>query len=257
MNIFLLALIVIIAHFTVFFIIGQLLKNNSVVDIGWGLGFVVLVVVGLLTQSGANILALVISIFVSIWGLRLTYYIAKRNYKKPEDFRYQNMRKKWGNKVAINAFFKVYMLQALIMYIVAMPILVAFNGGTNEYNIIVSLGVLVWLIGFIFESVSDAQLRKFVKNNKNKGKIIKSGLWRYTRHPNYFGEATMWWGLFLIALPSELGLLAVVSPLLITYLLLYVSGVPMLEKKYENNEEFQEYKKTTSKFFPLPPKKNN
>ncbi len=119
------------------------------------------------------------------------------------------------------------------------------------------IGLFIWIIGFLFQSIGDYQLKQFVSNRENKGRIIKSGLWKYTRHPNYFGEATMWWGIFVIGLnpSSNAGLYGIFSPLIITYMLLFVSGVPMLEKKYKDNEEFQKYAKVTNKFVPWFPKK--
>jgi steroid 5-alpha reductase family enzyme len=255
MSIFLTSAIVIVAYFILFFIIGQLTKNNSVVDIGWGLGYVVLTTFHLLTATSVTITALIVSVLVFIWGLRLSYYIAKRNLGKEEDYRYKQMRKKWGNKQVLFAFFQVYMLQALFLYIVATPIIISFAGGATKLSIISMVGILVWIVGFLFEAVGDKQLKVFLKNPQNKGKLMTTGLWKFTRHPNYFGEATMWWGIFLLALPSAYGVLGIISPILITYLLLFVSGVPMLEKKYENNEAFQKYARRTSKFFPLPPKR--
>jgi steroid 5-alpha reductase family enzyme len=114
--------------------------------------------------------------------------------------------------------------------------------------------VCVWVIGFFFESVGDAQLSRFIKDPANKGKLMQSGLWKYTRHPNYFGEVTQWWGLWIIALSVSYGWLGIIGPLTITTLILKVSGIPLLEKSMEGNPEFQEYKKRTSVFFPLPPK---
>jgi steroid 5-alpha reductase family enzyme len=257
MNIFLISGIVLAIYFSVFFVIGQILKNNSIVDFGWGLGLVLLALIQLFTVTPLNLSAIIVTLLVTIWGIRLSYHIAKRNFKRGEDFRYLNMRKKWGKYPYINAFFKVYMLQALFMYIVATPIMLVFETGINQLNLITLLGILVWILGFYFEAVGDKQLKDFIKKPENKGKIMKSGLWRYTRHPNYFGEAIMWWGIFLIVLPSAYGIAAIMSPLIITYLLIFVSGIPMLEKKYENNEEFKDYARVTSKFIPLPPKKQN
>ena len=255
MNIFLVSATVLLIYFSIFFIIGQIIKNNSIVDFGWGLGFVILALFQLFTVRPLNLSAIIVAILVIVWGVRLSYHIAKRNFKKGEDFRYVKMREKWGTHPYINAFLKVYMLQALFMYIIATPIMIVFETGINELNLMTLLGILVWLIGFYFEAIGDKQLKEFIKKPENKGKIMKSGLWKYTRHPNYFGEATMWWGIFLIVMPAAYGLSAIMSPILITYLLVFVSGVPMLEEKYKNNVEFIEYAKVTSKFIPLPPKK--
>lgn len=255
MNIFSSSAIVILSYFLIFFIIGQLIKNNSIVDIGWGMGYIVLIAFHMLTATAVTLSAFVISILVVIWGLRLSYYIAKRNLGKEEDVRYKEMRLKWGRHQKINAFFKVYMLQALFMYIVATPIMISFASGDSMLRSTIYIGIVIWIIGFLFESIADMQLKSFKADPKNKGRILTTGLWKYSRHPNYFGESLMWWGIFFVALSSFNGIMAIWSPILITYLLVFVSGVPMLEAKYKNNEEFIEYAKRTSIFFPLPPKK--
>jgi steroid 5-alpha reductase family enzyme len=152
------------------------------------------------------------------------------------------------------------MLQMTFLLIVALPILLSANTDVliNQTGyIILIIGVILWIIGFIFEAVGDAQLKTFKSNPENKGKIMQSGLWKYTRHPNYFGEALMWWAIWIISMStlSWINILGIIGPLFITYLLLFVSGVPLLEKKYKDNEAFQAYAKKTSIFFPLPPKK--
>lgn len=255
MNIFLSSAIVILSYFLIFFIVGQKIKNNSIVDIGWGIGYIVLIAFHMLTVPTVSLSAFVISILVVIWGLRLSYHIARRNLGKGEDIRYEQMRAKWGRKQALNAFFKVYMLQALFMYIIATPIMISFASGDSIFRNTIYIGLAIWFIGFLFESVADMQLKKFKENPKNKGKLLKTGLWKYSRHPNYFGETMMWWGIFFISLSSFNGIMAIWSPILITYLLVFVSGIPMLEEKYKNNEEFIEYAERTSMFFPLPPQK--
>ena len=251
--------ILLVVYFTIFFVIAQILKNNSIVDIGWGLGFVVLSVYSLIYTSITSTLTftqIIITILVGLWGLRLFTYIGIRNFKKPEDFRYIQMRKKWGQKnVFMKAYFKVFMAQAAFMFIISLPILSAYTTTKNANSIFLILGIVVFLIGLIFESVGDYQLRTFVKNINNKGHIMQSGLWKYTRHPNYFGETLIWWGIWIIVLSLPYFYISIISPVLITFLLLFVSGVPLLEKKYKNNPEFQEYAKRTSIFFPLPPVK--
>ena len=165
------------------------------------------------------------------------------------------MREKWGNKVNINAYFKVFMLQGMLMSIIALPIIFFNSSIISKFNIINIIGILMWIIGYYFEVVGDYQLKRFIKNPNNKGKIMTYGLWKYTRHPNYFGESVMWWGIFFITLNSPLGYIGIISPTLITYLLVFVSGVPLLEKKYESNKEFQDYASKTSKFIPWFTKK--
>jgi steroid 5-alpha reductase family enzyme len=246
--------------FNIAFIIAQIKKNNGLADMAWGLGFVVVAVTSLFVAGTYTIYQMVITALVALWGFRLFFYIGLRNWSKPEDFRYVNMRKKWGKNVHVKAYFIVFMLQMTFLLIVSLPIQLAANIN-KELDllgwIILGVGVLLWFIGFYFEALGDAQLKKFKENPANKGKIMQTGLWKYTRHPNYFGEAVMWWAIFIISMStlSWVALIGIIGSSFITYLLLFVSGVPLLEKKYKSNEAFQAYAKKTSIFFPLPPKK--
>ncbi|SDY27990.1 DUF1295 domain-containing protein [Tindallia californiensis] len=249
--------IVVFAYFMLFFVMAQIIKNNSIVDMGWGPGFVVVTIYAWLTSESLTIRGSLVMILVVIWGSRLAYHIVRRNIGKPEDFRYANWRNEWGKWVVPRAFFQVFMLQGFFMLVVAYPVLLVQASARTGFGILETLGLTVWVIGFYFESVGDRQLREFKKRPENRGKIIQHGLWRYTRHPNYFGEATMWWGLWIMAIPVEWGWTGIISPLAITWLLLFVSGVPMLEKKYKGNPEFEAYAQKTNAFFPGPPKKSH
>lgn len=241
-------------YYVIFFIIGTLKSNNSIVDIGWGLGFVIVSWYSLMISNNYSISNLTVNLLVTIWGLRLFTHILRRNGKK-EDFRYAKWREEWGSSVVVRAFFQVYLLQGLFMFVVLSPVLILNASQNNNLTTITILGVLIWIIGFYFESVGDYQLAQFKKNSQNKGKVLDTGLWRYSRHPNYFGEATMWWGIGVAVFGSCGSWLAFVGPITITYMLLFVSGVPMLEKSFENRPGYKEYKAVTSIFFPLPPKK--
>ena len=255
MNLYFINLLIIFIYFVIFFIVGQILKNNSIVDVGWGFGFVVIAVFNAFFYGLNSLPQILVLILVSVWGLRLTYHILKRNWRKPEDFRYVNMRKNWGNKQALNSFFKVYMIQGLFMYLISLSIVIIFaNNSIN--NLFALIGLIIWLIGFMFDTIGNYHLKHFIKNNKEKGQIIKTGLWKYTRHPNYFGESLVWWGISFIAFSVNNLLLSFVSPLVITFLLVKVSGIPLLEKKMMKNSNFVEYAKITSKFIPWFPKKN-
>jgi len=252
--------ILLIVYFTVFFIIAQIKKNNAIVDIGWGLGFVFVGLYSLLFRiiSGATLypFQIVITVLVTLWGLRLFLYISIRNFKKPEDYRYQAMRAKWqGKNEHVQAYFRVFLPQALFMATIAASIITGYLSTRDVHIAYLLGGSLVTLTGLGFESVGDLQLRRFLRDPLNKGKIMDQGLWRYTRHPNYFGETLIWWGLWVIVVSTDFGIYALISPLLISYLLLFVSGIPLLEKRYKDNPEFQAYKTKTSAFFPLPPKK--
>ncbi len=236
------------------FIYSLLRKRNDVADVAWGLGFVLLAWASFIISSRFDFLALVVNILVSIWGLRLAWHIHSRNKGKAEDYRYLAWRKEWGKWFYLRSYFQVYILQGALLYVVVFPVLfINLNTGA-ELGILSAVGLAVWLLGFSFEVIGDAQLARFIKNPENKGKLMQSGLWAYTRHPNYFGEVTLWWGIWLLALPLPYGWLTILGPLTITILILKVSGVPMLEKKMEENPEFKEYKRRVSMFFPLPPR---
>jgi len=257
LNIFLPSIILIFIFFTVFFIIAQIIKNNSIVDIGWGLGFIVVTLYAFFFSGPITLRNGMVTLLVFIWGTRLAYHILKRNWGKPEDFRYANWRKEWGKWLFIRGFFQIFMLQGLLMLVIVSSVIFINYSDLPGLPLLAYLGAFIWIIGFLFESIGDAQLARFIKDPKNKGEVMRYGLWKYTRHPNYFGEATMWWGIFIIALTVPNGFWFIISPLTITLLLLFVSGVPMLEKKFADNPKFQAYARVTPKFFPWFPKKDS
>ncbi len=247
--------LIVFLYFLAFFIVATIIKNNSIVDMGWGAGFVVIALATLFLEGSFAARNLLVTLLVAIWGVRLTYHIVRRNWGKPEDFRYAKWRGQWGNLVVPRAFFQVFMLQGVMMLVIGYPIVLINAYPAAGLNFLDFFGLLVWVVGFFFESLGDKQLAEFLSNPTNKGKVIQSGLWKYTRHPNYFGEATMWWGIFLLALSVPLGWTGIISPLTITTLLLFISGVPLLEKQMMKNPEYREYAARTSKFVPWPPKK--
>jgi steroid 5-alpha reductase family enzyme len=230
-------------------------KDNSIVDVAWGIGFVLVAILTFFLGPGFIWLHILVTGLVCLWGLRLALYIYMRNKGKGEDYRYARWRKNWGKTFVWRSYLQIFMLQGFFMLIISYPVILVNNSEDRGFSPWVALGVGIWLIGFLFEAIGDYQLARFKKNPQNKGKIMASGLWRFTRHPNYFGEVTLWWGIFLIALPLENGWTAVVSPLLVTLLLLRVSGVSMLEKKYAGNPDFAQYARRTSAFIPWFPKK--
>jgi steroid 5-alpha reductase family enzyme len=247
------------------FLVGYIFKNNGYIDVFYGLAFVLIASFSLIysvQDSGEyHITQVVITVLTIIWGLRLATHIFIRNFGKEEDFRYRNFRKNWQENWLWQSYFKIYMLQMVVIAIVSSPILLVNATPANSFTTAIAIvfqiiGFTFWLVGFFFEAVGDWQLQKFKAKQDSKGKIMKSGVWRYTRHPNYFGEVTLWWGIYLISIASPNTWIAFVSPVLITWLLLRVSGIPMLEKKYEGNLEYQQYKKETNAFFPWFPKTN-
>lgn len=255
LNIILFTVLQVFMFMSILFIIALVVKDNSIVDIGWGLGFIYIFLLNFLLFSDRTPRQIFVTSLIIIWGIRLAFYIYSRNKGKKEDFRYAKWRQDWGDKWIIRSYLQVFMLQGFIMLSIAYPVFILHYDKGGRFTPLDLLGLLIWLVGFFFESIGDLQKTCFKRKNENRGKVMTSGLWRYTRHPNYFGEAAMWWGIFLIVLNVPYGLLAIFSPLIITNLLLFVSGIPLLEKKYADNPEYQEYAKHTSIFFPWFPKK--
>lgn len=246
--------LVIFFYMFIIFLIAQLIKNNSIVDIGWGLGFILITITNLIITDAISTRQIIVSVLTIIWGIRLSTYLFFRNKGKPEDFRYTQMRKNWGDKARIKAFIWVFMLQGSLMIMIGFPIVWVNQFGSTSINVIDIFGIFIWIIGFFFQAVSDFQLSRFIKfEKKYSGQIMKKGLWKCSRHPNYFGETVMWWGIYILVCSSQYGWATIFSPILITFLLLKVSGVPLLEKKYSENNEFLEYAKGTNKFFPWFP----
>jgi steroid 5-alpha reductase family enzyme len=232
------------------------LKNSSIVDIFWGAGFIVLNgVYFALSPDGFLPRKLLIGILVTIWGLRLSIHILGRNWGKPEDFRYQKWRMEHGSRWWWRSFLQVFLLQGALMWLISAPLLAVQSGtAPDRLTLIDALGVLVWAVGFFFESAGDAQLARFKSDPANKGKVLSTGVWRYTRHPNYFGDSAQWWGFFLIGACAGGGW-TIFSPVIMTLLLLRVSGVALLEKTMETRPGYKEYIERTSAFIPWFPKK--
>lgn len=240
--------IIIFAYFTLWYLVGVIIKNASIIDIGWGFGFVVIAVVSFLQNM--TLASGIITALVTIWGLRLTYHIFKRNAGKPEDFRYANFRREWGKTYYIRSYFQLFMFQAVMMFLISLSYVYANNiGEINSLPLFIAGGA-VWLFGFLFEAIGDYQLKKFIKNRDNKGKLIDTGLWGYTRHPNYFGEATLWWGIFMMAIATGAPWYVVISPITITVLVRFVSGVPFLEERLKKRNGYEEYVNKTNIFVP-------
>ncbi len=248
-----------LGYFTIFFIVAQIVKDNSIVDMGWGFGFVVGSVATLLTTSNPTVLSYIIVGFIAVWGIRLSARLIRRNWGKPEDFRYQQWREEWGDKVVIIAFFRVFMIQGIINFIVgsASYTVIKFNQfdmtGWTQY--IVYLGLLIAVIGLFFEVVGDEQLRRHIK--EGSGSLMTSGLWSVTRHPNYFGEILIWSGLYLtgaalLDASVSIGFYAIliISPILMSTVLIKIS-TPMLEKHMQKYDGWDDYKASTPMIFPF------
>ncbi len=255
LNFILYSAICVFLYMSFIFMLAWIKKDNSIVDIAWGIGFILVAILTFILQTVFVTRHVLITALILIWGTRLAAHIAIRNRGRGEDFRYAQWRKDWEKWFLIRSFFQVYMLQGFLLLIIAYPVMLINHSKEAGIVFLDILGLIIWLVGFFFEAIGDYQLLTFKRKAENKGKIMTQDLWRYTRHPNYFGETAMWWGIFLIALSVKNGWTTIISPLLITFLLLKVSGVTMLEKKYVGNKEFEEYAKRTSTFFPWFPKR--
>ncbi len=247
--------IVIMLYMTGWFVIAQARRRNDVADVAWGTGFIVTAVTALLLSESITQRGMLAMILVALWGVRLAVHIYMRNQGKPEDRRYRKWREEWGRHAVIRAFVQLFLFQGLLMIIISLPVTFIILFGQGPVGLLDILGLFIWVTGFFFETVGDYQLLKYKSDPASKGKIMTTGLWTYTRHPNYFGEVTLWWGIYIIALSVSQGWLTILGPLTITFLILKVSGIPLLEEKYKDNPEFQVYKRRTSAFFPLPTRK--
>jgi steroid 5-alpha reductase family enzyme len=242
--------IVIWLFMTIVFLIALIKKDNSIVDVFWGMGFIVIAAYSLIRSGSLNPETFLLNLMVLLWGIRLSIHIYLRNKGKGEDFRYKAWRDTWKFFV-LRSYFQVFILQGIFMMIVSSPVYFVNHYSNGILHINNYIGIILFLVGFCFETLGDYQLILFKKDPDHKGKIITTGLWSISRHPNYFGEALVWWGIGLFALSYYQGWIMLVSPVIITFLLRFVSGVPMLEKKYQNHPDWKEYKQKTAPFVPF------
>lgn len=247
-------------YMNVLYLVALLSKNVGLVDVGWGMGFIIVAwTCAIVAAAVPTSVQSIVLAAVTVWGARLSWHIGRRNIGSPEDWRYANWRREWGSSYIWRSYLQIFMLQGFMMWLISTSIVVAFvNNSVSPHYGIFSLGVFIWLLGFYFELVGDWQLARFVKrraSGKTTQKIMTEGLWRFSRHPNYFGEVAQWWGIWLMIVSLPWGWAAIISPVVISWLIIFVSGVPMLEKKYAKNETYQAYACRTSKFIPLPPKR--
>lgn len=237
-------------------VISLMVSNASIVDIVWGLGFAITSWVLALTIDGDSTRQILLAVMVGVWGVRLGGYLAKRNIGHGEDWRYKAMRKKKGPKFGVISLVTVFGLQGVLMWVVSLPVQFGNADDTPGVGPIAVMGIIVWFTGLTFEAVGDMQLARFKKNPDNAGKVMDQGLWRLTRHPNYFGDALLWWGIGLVGAETGSGVIGLIGPLVMTVFLLRVSGVPMLERSLmKRREGYADYVARTSGFIPRPPKK--
>jgi steroid 5-alpha reductase family enzyme len=245
---------VIVASVALLWLVSLVLRNASIIDLFWGFGFVVIAWVAWLVLTGdGGVRRLLLLVLVTAWGLRLTGYLTWRNSGKGEDFRYRAMRDRWGRRFPLISLATVFLLQAILMLIVSLPVQAGMLAG-GALGVAGALGVVLWLVGLAFETIGDLQLSGFKADPANRDSVMDRGLWRYTRHPNYFGDFCVWWGLYLVALSASTWW-TVVGPLLMSFLLLQVSGVSLLEKDIGSRRPgYAEYVQRTNGFFPGRPR---
>ena len=258
--------IALFSYMMVAFLVGTIKKNNGLVDIFYGPGYFVVsltcFITDFLIHGTTSLRKIIVLLLVFLWAIRLATYVYTRNRGKSEDYRYAAMRERWKTNIILKSLLKIYLFQGLVILIVDIPawfVLISDNiiisSALDFYGITLWLGILIWVIGFLFETIGDWSLYHFLQNPENKGKIMDRGLWKYTQHPNYFGEVTQWWGLFVIALGVPFGFITFFGPAYITFMIVKVSGVRLLNKRFEKDNKYTAYKRRTSAFFPWFPKK--
>jgi steroid 5-alpha reductase family enzyme len=231
------------------------LRNVSIVDVVWGLGFVVVAWVAYAVGDGVPERRLLLAVLTTVWGGRLALYLLWRNAGKGEDPRYVAMRRRRGDAFAVQSLWLVFGLQGVVMFVVSLPVQVGSVPDQPDVGAIEVVGVVVWAVGLFFEAVGDWQLARFKADPANEGQVMDRGLWSLTRHPNYFGDFCVWWGIWIVAAATGVGLYAVVGPIVMTFFLLRVSGVAMLERTIGTRRPgYDGYVARTNAFFPGPPK---
>ncbi|MCK9204477.1 MAG: DUF1295 domain-containing protein [Bacteroidales bacterium] len=242
--------LVIFLYMTLIFIVALIKKNNSIADTFWGIGFILVTLYAVVQSGETDLRKMIVCVLVLLWGIRLSHHIMMRNMGNGENFRYKKWRETWKWFI-VRSYFQIFMLQGFFMLIISAPLwYIGFNSG-GPLGIWDSLGLLLFGVGFYFEAVGDYQLTNFKNDPANHGKILSTGLWALTRHPNYFGESLIWTGFSMYSLSLPHGWYTLVSPFVITLLLRYVSGTPLVEKKFKDRPGWKEYKARTAPFIPF------
>jgi steroid 5-alpha reductase family enzyme len=251
-------LLLILIMMTLLWVVSAIVKNVSIVDLFWGLGFVLTSGFYFLNTDGLDIRKLIVVILTSVWGLRLSLYLAWRNIGEGEDFRYKQFREKYGKKYWWLSFFQTFLLQGVLMWLISSPLLGAqYSGRDVPLGPFDITGIVLWSAGFLFETTGDFQMARFRSDPSNKGKIMDRGLWNYTRHPNYFGDTLVWWGFAFLSIATG-NYIPVLGSVLMTFLIIKVSGVGLLEKSLVDKKPgYREYMQRTSAFVPWFPKKQS
>ena len=256
LTIFFQASLILFILVTLLWVLSVFIKNVSIVDLFWGLGFVIVNAFYFCISGDFHARKILLLVLVTIWGLRLSMYLAWRNIGKGEDFRYQEFRRNYGpTRYWWISYFQTFLLQGALIMLISLPLLGVNTGTqTDALNWLDFLGILIWVIGFAFETGGDFQLSRFKQNPENKGKVLSSGFWKYTRHPNYFGDSAVWWSFAIFSVAAG-SYWQTVGSVLMTLLIIKVSGVALLEKTLnETKPQYREYIRKTSSFFPWFPK---
>ena len=254
MNELLLAALTIAISMIATWLISVAIKDASIVDISWGLGFATVATVLWIADDAKSSLDTLLWLMTLLWGLRLCLYLARRNLGHGEDYRYVAMRKRWGPAFPLISFLTVYTLQGTLMWVVSLPVQLSHRA-EGSIGVLAVIGAVLWAVGLYFEVVGDIQLSRFKADPANQGKVLDTGLWRYTRHPNYFGDACVWWGIAIVACSVSVGVWGLIGAAVMNVLLLKVSGVALLERSLVRRKpEYQAYIDRTSAFIPRPPK---
>ena len=238
-------------------VISLVARDSSIVDGAWGLGFVALAVYYTGVSGAVDARSILLLVLVSLWGARLSAHILWRNWGKEEDKRYRAMRERWGRRFPLVSLFTVFLLQGFLMWLISAPLFVGMQARVaapiTGWD---TIGIAAVLVGLYFEAVADYQLVRFKADPSNAGRVLHSGLWRYSRHPNYFGDFLVWWGFFAIALGRPGAAWTVISPILMSVLLMRVSGVTLLEKGlHQTKSDYRHYTDKTNAFFPWFPRR--
>ncbi len=242
---------------TALWAVSVAVRDTSIVDIFWGAGFVVVAWATYAAADGAADRRLLLAVLTTLWGLRLTVHLARRNLGKGEDYRYRAMRARHGDRWPLRSLWAVFWGQGVLMWIVSLPVQAGQIDATPDALGGLDLaGTLVFAVGLAFEAVGDWQLTRFKADPANAGRVMDRGLWAWTRHPNYFGDFTVWWGLYLVALATGSAWWSIVGPIVMSVLLIRVSGAALLEKSLAKRRPgYAEYVARTSGFFPRPPRR--
>lgn len=243
--------LVLLAVMTVVYGIAYTRRRLDTVDIGWGLAFTAAAWAAEI-QAPSN-RSLMVAILVSCWGLRLGLHIYQRSRFRGEDARYTELTKKWRGNIWAQAYLRIFVLQGALVWIISLPVMLLANKHLHGARWLLYVGAIIWAIGFAVEVIADRQLQRFLRD-KNRPRVMQSGLWRYSRHPNYFGELTQWWGIGVMALAARYGWIGLTGPLVLMYLIIFVSGLPPIENKRAKDPAYQEYQRRTSALLLLPPK---